>query len=103
MLHAGVEVPARASKVFTTTEDGQRNIAVRILKGWSRRASENELVGVLEMRGLPPAPAETPQISVTLHLDEDGKVKVEARDVDTGRHEEWRQAGGHVVLTDQES
>jgi molecular chaperone DnaK (HSP70) len=51
------------------------------------------------MRGIPPAPGGYPQISVTLQLDERGRVTVEARDVDTGRHEKWAQAGGHVVLT----
>jgi molecular chaperone DnaK len=54
---------------------------------------------VFEMRGIPPAPGGYPQISVTLQLDERGRVTVEARDVDTGRHEKWAQAGGHVVLT----
>ena len=102
MVHAAVEPPTRASKVFTTTEDGQSVVAVRILQGWSRLASENEPVGVFEMRGIPPASGGTPQIVVTLQLDERGRMMVEARDVNTGRHEEWRQAGGHVVLTDGE-
>ena len=87
MLHGGVEVPTQAAKVFTTTVDGQASIAVKILKGWSRRASENQMVGLLELGGLPPAPAGSRQISITMKLNEDGKIKVEARDVDSGIRE----------------
>ena len=100
MIDAGADLPARATKVFTTTETGQTVVAVRMLQGWSRRASENEPLGVFMIRGIPPAPAGSPQILMTLQLDKHGRLHVEGRDMETGQHGEWHQADGDVSLTD---
>ena len=52
LIHAGRELPARATRVFSTTEKNQSSVAVRIVQGFSRRASENEVLGVFEMAGI---------------------------------------------------
>jgi len=57
------------------------------------------MVGVLEMRGLVAAAAGAPQLQLTVEVDGAGRVALDARDLDSGRHEQWRQAGGHVVFT----
>jgi hypothetical protein len=84
LLHSGRELPARASRVFSTTERGQTAVTVRIVQGWSRKASENTLLGVFEMTGIAAGPAGKARIKITVVLDQDGVLTVTGEDQDTG-------------------
>jgi len=83
---------------------GGTQCCILVLSGDSDTASENTLLGQFDLVGLPPAPADTPQIEVTFRVraaDGGGEVlQVEARDLDTGRHKEWIRNGGGIVIRD---
>ena len=83
LIHAGRELPARATRVFSTTEKNQSSVAVRIVQGFSRRASENEVLGVFEMAGIAPGPRGSAQIKITFSMDEKGVLTVEGTDLET--------------------
>ena len=85
LIHSGRELPARASRVFSTTEHGQTAVAVRIVQGWSRKASENARLGVFEMTGIAPGPPGKAQIKVTFDLDENGVLTVTGEDKESGQ------------------
>ena len=83
--------------MFTTVEDQQKVVRVRVLQGNNMSASGNQLLGVFDLGGLPPAPAGVPQIEVTFSIDANGIVNVQAMELVTRRKAEIRvQAGsGH--------
>ena len=85
LVHSGRELPARVSRVFSTTEHGQTAVAVRIVQGWSRKASENARLGVFEMTGIAPGPPGKAQIKVTFDLDENGVLTVTGEDKESGQ------------------
>ena len=85
LIHGGRELPARVSRVFSTTEHGQTAVAVRIVQGWSRKASENARLGVFEMTGIAPGPPGKAQIKVTFDLDENGVLTVTGEDKESGQ------------------
>jgi molecular chaperone DnaK len=72
------------NETFTTAEDNQRNVAVKIYQGERPKASDNKLLGEFTLN-LPPAPKGVPQIALTLDIDADGVLNVEAKDIKTGR------------------
>jgi len=90
LIHSGRELPARASRVFSTTEHGQTAVAVRIVQGWSRKASENARLGVFEMTGIAPGPPGKAQIKVTFDLDENGVLTVTGEDKESGQLQQAR-------------
>ena len=85
LIHGGSDLPARASRMFSTTQHGQDSVALRIVQGWSRAASDNKLLGVFEMKGISPGPPGRTQIRVTLNVDAAGELVVEGVNVDTGQ------------------
>ena len=85
LIHGGSDLPARASRMFSTTKHGQDSVALRIVQGWSRAASDNKLLGVFEMKGISPGPPGRTQIRVTLNVDAAGELVVEGVNVDTGQ------------------
>ena len=85
LIHGGSDLPARASRMFSTTQHGQDSVALRIVQGWSCAASDNKLLGVFEMKGISPGPPGRTQIRVTLNVDAAGELKVEGVNVDTGQ------------------
>ena len=70
---------------------------INILYGQGPRAEDNRLVGQFDITGIPPAPKGEPQIEVTFSLSKDLVLSVEGRDLDSGRHKLWQQAGGTVA------
>ena len=85
LIHGGSDLPARASRMFSTTQHGQDSVALRIVQGWSCAASDNKLLGVFEMKGISPGPPGRTQIRVTLNVDAAGELVVEGVNVDTGQ------------------
>ena len=78
-------IPTRKSKIYTTAEDNQTSVMVKVYQGERPIASQNRLLGQFELTGIPPAPRGVPQIEVTFDIDADGILHVSARDKATGR------------------
>ena len=80
-------IPCRKSKVFTTALDNQDMVRVHVFQGEREMSEDNKSLGIVEMRGLPPAPRGVPEIEVTFELDSNGILNVHARDRGTGRQQ----------------
>lgn len=78
-------IPTRKSKIYTTAEDNQTSVLVKVYQGERANASENRLLGQFELLGIPPAPRGTPQIEVTFDIDADGILHVSAVDKATNK------------------
>ncbi len=83
-------IPVEQSKVFSTARDDQLAVTVRICQGESRRLEENQLLGELELDGLPAGPRGSAKIGVTFLIDADGSLGVTAKDLVTGREQRIR-------------
>ncbi|MEO0272554.1 MAG: molecular chaperone DnaK [candidate division WOR-3 bacterium] len=78
-------IPTRKSKIYTTAEDNQTSVLIKVYQGERSIASENRLLGQFELTGIPPAPRGTPQIEVTFDIDADGILHVSAVDKATNK------------------
>ena len=78
-------IPTRKSKIYTTAEDNQTSVLIKVYQGERPIASENRLLGQFELTGIPPAPRGVPQIEVTFDLDADGILHVKAVDKGTNK------------------
>jgi molecular chaperone DnaK len=78
-------IPAEFKDVFSTAEDGQRNVEIKVYQGERAKASDNKLLGSFTLDGIPPAPKGKPQIEVTFNIDADGVLQVQAKDLLTGK------------------
>ncbi len=78
-------IPTRKSKIYTTAEDNQTSVLIKVYQGERPIASENRLLGQFELTGIPPAPRGVPQIEVTFDLDADGILHVRAVDKGTNK------------------
>ncbi len=78
-------IPTRKSKIYTTAEDNQTSVMIKVYQGERPIASENRLLGQFELTGIPPAPRGVPQIEVTFDLDADGILHVKAVDKGTSK------------------
>jgi molecular chaperone DnaK len=84
LIAANSSVPTRVSQIFTTGQDNQRSVEVRVVQGERELASENRLLGRLQLLDIAPAPRGRPDIEVTFDLSVDGLLTVSARDLATG-------------------
>jgi len=87
IIERNSKIPIRRSKVFTTAEDGQTEVEVRVYQGERPIARENIFLGSFRLTGIPPAPRGVPQIEVTFDIDSDGIVNVSAKDRATGKEQ----------------
>ena len=101
LIERNTTIPTEESKLFTTAQDNQTSVQVRVFQGEREIAEENELLGAFMLQGIPPAPAGMPQIEVAFSIDENGIVNVSAEDQGTGESEEITIEGG-VGLSDEE-
>ncbi len=85
LIERNTPIPTEFKDVFSTAEDGQRQVDIFIYQGERPTASDNKLLGHFALTGIPPAKAGEPQIEVALNIDADGVLKVEAKDLKTGR------------------
>ncbi|ONN26924.1 molecular chaperone DnaK [Thermosipho affectus] len=90
-------IPIKKSKVFTTAEDGQTEVEVRVYQGERPIAADNILLGSFRLVGIPPAPRGVPQIEVTFDIDSDGIVHVSAKDLGTGKEQSMVVSGRHKL------
>jgi len=85
MVPRNATIPTEAKDVFSTFQDFQPNVEIMVYQGEREKASENKLLGKFSLDGIPPAKRGEPQIEVSLNIDADGVLKVEAKDLNTGR------------------
>jgi molecular chaperone DnaK len=90
LIERNSAIPVDQSRVFTTGQDDQRSVSIRIFQGESRRVADNQHLGQLELSGLRPGPRGSVKLAVTFVLDADGTLAVRAQDMDTGREQATR-------------
>lgn len=101
LIDKNTTIPTKKSQVFSTAEDNQNAVTIRVFQGEREIASDNKLLGQFDLVGIPPAPRGLPQIEVTFDIDANGIVNVSAKDKATGKEQQIRiQASGG--LTDDE-
>jgi molecular chaperone DnaK len=95
LIERNTTIPAKRSQVFSTAEDNQTAVTIRVFQGEREMASDNKLLGQFDLVGIPPAPRGVPQIEVTFDIDANGIVHVSAKDKATGKEQTIRiQASG---------
>src|ERR1700719_109827 len=101
LIDRNTTIPTKKSQVFSTAEDGQNAVTIRVSQGEREMAADNKLLGQFDLVGLPPAPRGVPQIEVTFDIDANGIVNVSAKDKGTGKEQQIRiQASGGLSETD---
>ena len=95
LIERNTTIPTRKGQVFSTAEDHQSAVTIRVFQGEREMAGDNKLLGQFDLVGLPPAPRGVPQIEVTFDIDANGLVNVSAKDKGTGKEQQIRiQASG---------
>jgi molecular chaperone DnaK len=103
LIERNTTVPAKKSQVFSTAEDNQSAVTIRVFQGEREMAADNKLLGQFDLMGIPPAPRGTPQIEVTFDIDANGIVNVSAKDKGTGKEQRIQiQASGGLSESDIE-
>ena len=95
LIDKNTTIPTKKSQVFSTAEDNQPAVSIRVLQGEREMASDNKILGNFELVGIAPAPRGIPQIEVTFDIDANGIVNVSAKDKGTGKEQKIQiQASG---------
>jgi molecular chaperone DnaK len=101
LIDRNTTIPANKSQVFSTAEDNQNAVTIRVFQGEREMAADNKPLGQFDLVGIPPAPRGMPQIEVTFDIDANGIVSVRAKDKQTGKEQQIRiQASGGLSDTD---
>ncbi len=88
LIERNTTIPTRKTQVFTTAEDGQTSVDIRILQGEREMANDNKELGRFRLEGIPAAPRGVPQVEVTFNIDANGIVSVSAKDLGTGKEQQ---------------
>jgi molecular chaperone DnaK len=103
LIDRNTTIPTKKSQVFSTAEDGQGAVTIRVFQGEREMAADNKMLGQFDLVGLPPAPRGVPQIEVGFDIDANGIVNVSAKDKGTGKEQQIRiQASGGLSEADIE-
>jgi len=103
IIDRNTTIPTKKSQVFSTAEDNQTAVTIRVFQGEREMASDNKLLGQFDLVGIPPAPRGVPQVEVTFDIDANGIVNVSAKDKATSKEQQIRiQASGGLSETDIE-
>ena len=95
LIERNTTIPTRKSQVFSTAEDNQTAVTIRVFQGEREMASDNKILGQFDLVGIPPSPRGVPQVEVTFDIDANGIVNVSAKDKATGKEQQVRiQASG---------
>ncbi len=101
LIDRNTTIPTRKSQVFSTAEDNQGAVTIRVFQGEREMAADNKVLGQFDLMGIPPAPRGVPQIEVTFDIDANGIVNVSAKDKATGKEQQVRiQASGGLSDAD---
>ena len=103
LIEKNTTIPTKKSQVFSTAEDNQPAVSIRVLQGEREMATDNKLLGNFELVGIAPAPRGVPQVEVTFDIDANGIVNVSAKDKGTGKEQKIQiQASGGLSDEDIE-
>jgi molecular chaperone DnaK len=103
LIDRNTTIPTKKSQVFSTAEDSQSAVTIRVFQGEREMAADNKMLGQFDLVGIPPAPRGVPQIEVTFDIDANGIVNVSAKDKGTGKEHQIRiQASGGLSDADIE-
>jgi molecular chaperone DnaK len=101
LIERNTTIPTKKSQVFSTAEDGQRSVHIKVFQGEREIAAANKLLGNFELDGIPPAPRGIPQVEVSFDLDANGIVSVSAKDLGTGREQRITITGSSSLNKDE--
>jgi molecular chaperone DnaK len=103
LIDRNTTIPTKKAQVFSTAEDNQTAVTIRVFQGEREMAADNKLLGQFDLVGLPPAPRGVPQVEVAFDIDANGIVNVSAKDKGTGKEQQIRiQASGGLSDNDIE-
>ncbi len=101
LIDRNTTIPTKKSQVFSTADDSQSAVTIKVMQGEREMAADNKLLGNFDLTGIPPAPRGVPQIEVTFDIDANGIVSVSAKDKATGKEQQIRiQASGGLSEAD---
>jgi len=104
MIDRNTTIPTKKSQIYSTADDNQQAVTIRVFQGEREMAADNKLLGQFDLVGIPSAPRGVPQIEVTFDIDANGIVNVSAKDKGTGKEQQIRiQASGGLTDADIES
>ncbi len=103
MIDRNTTIPTKKAQTYSTADDNQQAVTIRVFQGEREMAADNKLLGQFDLVGIPPAPRGVPQIEVTFDIDANGLVNVSAKDKGTGKEQQIRiQASGGLSDRDIE-
>ena len=101
LIERNTTIPTKKAQVFSTAEDGQNAVTIRVFQGEREMAADNKMLGQFDLVGIPPAPRGVPQVEVAFDIDANGIVNVSAKDKGTGKEQQIRiQASGGLSEAD---
>ena len=101
MIDRNTTIPTKKSQVYSTADDNQQAVTIRVFQGEREMAADNKILGQFDLVGIPPAPRGVPQIEVTFDIDANGIVSVHAKDKGTGKEQQIKiQASGGLSDAD---